>query len=56
MGTLNGESVEHKHEFTNKLIVKDGKMYVRCNICGELKLHWMEEGDALREKKTKTER
>ena len=46
--------MDHKHEWI--VTFKDGRAYIKCTICGAMKLHTLEEGDALREKKTKTER
>jgi len=47
------ESVEHKHEWV--VTFKDGRAYIKCTICGTMKLHELEGGDALRKEK-KTER
>ena len=46
--------MDHKHEWI--VTFKDGRAYIKCTICGAMKLHELEGGDALRQKKTKTER
>lgn len=44
-------SVEHKHEWV--VTFKDGRAYIKCTVCGVMKLHTLEGGNAVRKEKTK---